>query len=71
MRDCEFGYDEAHAICSKVEFDLRWRRPVEGFLASRRRRLAKADVPKLTSPDFFQCVLKTYVRAREPRKRTA
>lgn len=71
MRDCDFEYDEAHAICSKVEFDLRWRRPVEGFLASQRRRLAKADVPKLTSPDFFQCVLKTYVRARESRRRTA
>lgn len=35
MRDCDFEYDEAHAICSKVEFDLRWRRPVEAIRLAR------------------------------------
>jgi hypothetical protein len=62
MRDCDFDYDKAHSICSKVEFDLRWRQPIEEFFGSRRRNLAKADVPKLTSPEFFQYVLKKYVR---------
>jgi hypothetical protein len=62
MRDCDFDYDKAHEICSKVEFDLRWRRPVEDFVGSRRHKLGKADVPKLTSPEFFQFVLKKYVR---------
>lgn len=61
MRDCGFDYDKAHAICSKVEFDLRWRGPEE-FFGSRRRDLRKADVPKLTSPEFFEYVLKKYVR---------
>lgn len=62
MRDCGFPYDRAHAICSKVEFDLRWRRPVEDFLGSRRHKLSKGDVPKLTSPEFFEYVLKQYVK---------
>lgn len=62
MRDCDFDYDKAHEICSKIEFDLRWRGPIEGFLESRRRKLAKGDVPKLTSPAFFQYALKKYVR---------
>ncbi len=62
MRDCQLNYDRAHAICSKVEFDLRKRRPVEEFLGSRRHRLMKADVPRLTSPEFFQYVLEHYVR---------
>lgn len=53
---------EAHEICSKIEFDLRWRRPVEDFVGSRSHKLVKADVPKLTSPEFFQFVLKKYVR---------
>lgn len=61
MRDCDFDYDRAHAICSKVEFDLRWRRPVEDFVGTRRHKLAKGDVAKLTSPEFFQYVLKKYV----------
>ncbi|HVX11017.1 MAG TPA: hypothetical protein VHC22_07550 [Pirellulales bacterium] len=63
MRDRGFGYDKAHEICSKVEFDLRWRQPIEDFVAgSRRHKLGKADVVKLTSPEFFQYVLKKYVR---------
>lgn len=62
MRDCGFDYDKAHEICSKTEFDLRWRGPIEDFVGSRRHKLAKADVPRLTSPEFFQYVLKKYVR---------
>ncbi|HET6882082.1 MAG TPA: hypothetical protein VFI31_18090 [Pirellulales bacterium] len=61
MRDCDFDYDRAHDICSKVEFDLRWRQPIEEILGSRRHKLGKADVPKLTSPEFFRYVLKKYV----------
>lgn len=61
MRDCDYDYDRAHAICSKVEFDLRWRQPIEEFFGSRRRKLVKADILKLTSPEFFQYVLKHYL----------
>lgn len=62
MRDCQLSYDRAHEICSKIEFDLRQQRPVEDFLGSRRHRLLKADLPRLTSPEFFQYVLEKYVR---------
>lgn len=62
MRDCDFDYDKAHSICSKVEFDLRWRQPIDEFFGARRHKLTKADIPKLTSPEFFQYVLKRYVR---------
>jgi hypothetical protein len=62
MRDEGIDYDTAHDICSKVEFDLRKARGATPLLTSRRRKLHKRDLPRLTSDEVFQYVLRNYVR---------
>jgi hypothetical protein len=62
MRDEGIGYDRAHEICSKVEFDLRKRAEVKCYLAPGRRKIAKNDLPKLTRQDLFDFILKKYVK---------
>jgi hypothetical protein len=62
MRDEGIEYDEAHAICSKLEFNLRKGRGAHPLLVPGRRRLAKRDLPKLTREEVFQYVLKTYLK---------
>ena len=62
MRDAGLEYDPAHEICSKVEFKLRKNDRVKLFLAPGRRKIAKGDLRRLTSPEFFEYVLRQYVR---------
>jgi hypothetical protein len=62
MRDEGLGYDTAHTICSKVEFDLRKTRGAAPLLTDGRRRLHKEDLPALTSEEVYDYVLRTYVR---------
>jgi hypothetical protein len=62
MRDEGIDYDTAHAICSKVEFDLRKARGATPLLTTGGRKLHKKDLPRLVSDEVFQYVLRTYVR---------
>jgi len=62
MRDAKLDYDTAHEICSKVEFQLRKNEPIKLFLAPGRRKMTTGDLPQLTSEDFFDYVVKHYVR---------
>ena len=62
MRDEGLDYDTAHDICSKVEFDLRKARGATPLLTTGRRKLHKKDLPRLTSDEVFQYVLRNYVR---------
>jgi len=62
MRDVGLDYDKAHAICSKVEFKIRKREGAHPLLAKGRRKLAKADLPRLTEDAVLQYVVRTHVR---------
>jgi hypothetical protein len=62
MRDERLGYDTAHAICSRVEFDLRKSKGATPLLVSGHRKLTKKDLPNLTCDEVFSYVLRTYVR---------
>ena len=62
MRDEGLEYDEAHEICSKVEFKLRKRKGLNPFLTPGRRHLSKTDLPKLTRDEVLDYVVKRYVR---------
>ncbi len=62
MRDEGLDYDTAHAICSRVEFDLRKGRGAAPLLVTGRRKLRKNDLARLTGEDVFQYVLRNYVR---------
>jgi hypothetical protein len=62
MRDEGLDYDTAHAICSKVEFDLRKARGATPLLTGGHRKLHKKDLPRLVSDEVFQYVLRNYVR---------
>jgi hypothetical protein len=61
MRDAGMEYDPAHEVCSTVEFDLRKNDQVKLFLAPGRRKIHKKDLPRLTSQELFDHVLKHYV----------
>ena len=63
MRDEGLDYDTAHEICSRVEFDLRKGRGATPLLVPGRRKLTKKDLPRLTSDEVFQYVLKSHVRS--------
>jgi hypothetical protein len=62
MRDEELAYETAHAICSKVEFDLRKARGATSLLVNGQRKLHKKDLVRLTEEEVFQYVLRTHVR---------
>jgi hypothetical protein len=62
MRDKGLEYDQAHEICSKVEFKVRQNLGIKPFLAPGRRKVTKADLPKLTSDQVFQYVVKNYLK---------
>ena len=62
MRDEKLEYDEAHEICSKVEFKLRLNEGIKPLLAPGRRKLSKADLPKLTSEEVFAYLLRYYLK---------
>jgi hypothetical protein len=62
MRDEGLEYDPAHDICSQFEYCLREDRSVRTLLTPRGRKLVKRDLPKLTEPEIFAHVVKTYVK---------
>ncbi len=62
MRDEGLGYDPAHEICSKMEFELRKGGGIKLLLAPGRRKLHKRDLHRLTAPEVFEAVVKTYVK---------
>ena len=65
MRDEGIDYDRAHEICSRIEFDLRKGRGLArktSLLTSRRQKLHKNHLVRLTRDDVFQYVLRSYVR---------
>jgi len=61
MRDRGIAYDRAHAICSKVEFDVRKGRGIKPLLAPGPRRLKKPDLHRLTRDDVFRYVTAHYL----------
>jgi hypothetical protein len=62
LRDAGLCYDRAHEICSTVEFDLRKNDRVKLFLGPGRRKIHKRDLPKLTSQELFDYVLRNYLK---------
>jgi len=62
MRDEGLDYDTAHAVCSRVEFDLRKTEGATPLLVSGRRKLHKKDLVRLTGEEVFRYVVRTYVR---------
>src|SRR5262249_49433747 len=56
MRDMGLDYDTSHELCSKVEFDLRKGKGATPLLVTGRRKLRKADLPRLTSQRVFAFV---------------
>lgn len=63
MRDEGLDYDTAHQICSKVEYNLRKGEGAAFLLLTGRRKLSKADLPRLTDEEVFRYVIRTYVRS--------
>ncbi len=61
MRDEKMEYDKAHEICSEVEFDLRKPESRKAFPGFSRHRVTKADLRRVTRPEFFDYVRKHYV----------
>jgi hypothetical protein len=49
-------------ICSKVEYKLRKGEGAAFLLVTGRRKLSKADLPRLTGEEVFRSVVSTYVR---------
>lgn len=62
MRDEGLDYDPAHEICSKVEFKLRKGEGATPLLVNGRGKLTKGDLPRLTSDEVFEYVVRTHVR---------
>jgi hypothetical protein len=61
MRDKGIEYDRAHDISSRVEYHLRKRDYRKDFPGLSARKLTRADLPKLTRPEYFEYVLDNYV----------
>lgn len=61
MRDAGLEYDQAHAICSKVEYTMRECRGPESPVCPRRKP-TKADLPRLTNRDVFDYVVRHYLK---------
>ena len=62
MRDDGIEYDQAHEICSKLEFKLRKGRGLAPLLVPRRRRVLKRDLPRLCSEDVHRYVVGHYLQ---------
>jgi hypothetical protein len=61
MRDRQLEYDEAHSICSRVEFDLRKGRGATPFLTDGRHKLHKKNLVQLSKDEVFEYVLRHYL----------
>jgi hypothetical protein len=61
MRDQQLDYDTAHAICVRVEFDLRKGPRRARFPGLSHHQLTKRDFAKLARPEYFEFVKKQYV----------
>lgn len=61
MRDAGMEYDPAHEVCSALEFDLRKGEGATPLLVTGRGKLGKGDLPRLTTLDVFEYVIRTYV----------
>jgi hypothetical protein len=67
MRDEGIDYDTAHDFCSRIEFDMRKGRGLiqkTSVVPSRRQKLHKGDLGRLTRDEVFQYVLRAYVRKK-------
>ena len=64
MRDEGLGYERAHAISAGVEFQLREGGGALPSLAPKGKKFREGDVPGLTSPAFFEYVLKHHLRGK-------
>jgi hypothetical protein len=62
MRDEGLDYATAHAISSKMEFQLRKNEGPRPLLHPATGKMTKAHLPGLTTPKFFAYVVKHYVR---------
>lgn len=62
MRDHGLAYDPAHEIAARVEFDLRKRTSRCKFPGLSTRKFQRADLAKLTQPEYFQYVVEHYQR---------
>jgi hypothetical protein len=60
MRDAGLGYDEAHQIAARIEFDLR--REESDLPVATGRKFRKSDLPALASPEVFEFVRERYLR---------
>jgi hypothetical protein len=69
MRDEKLEYDDAHAICSKVEFDLRKAPTRRAYPGLSRRRFTRDELLKLAQPRFFEYVLEQHVRGQRVKRR--
>ena len=61
MRDARLGYDHAHTIASKLEFDLRKGRGITPLLTRAGKPLGKSDLPGLVKEDVYSAVLRRYL----------
>jgi hypothetical protein len=68
MRDEKLEYDEAHEICSSVEFDLRKAPTRRAYPGLSQRRFTRDELAKLTDPALFEYVVKRHVRRSGPRQ---
>ena len=60
MRDEGLTYDPAHAIAAKVEYALREGEALRDLVAPGGRAFTKADMPRLTTDEFFAAVKRRY-----------
>lgn len=69
MRDAGLEYDHAHEICSKVEYSMRECRGPRSPVCLRRKP-TKADLPRLTSRELFDYVVRHYLKRPAIRLKT-
>jgi hypothetical protein len=64
MRDHAMAYDPAHEVAATAEFDLRQAEGAMALITNGQQKLGKRDLPRLTTDEVYQFVLKRYVRAK-------
>ncbi|GAC1475248.1 MAG: hypothetical protein NVSMB9_27300 [Isosphaeraceae bacterium] len=58
MRDRGLEYDPAHAISAEMEYELREGGEFQSSILPQGGRFTKRDLPRLTTPEFFDLVVK-------------